>query len=1029
MRFFGTSRSPQGRAAGLLRGSTVAALLIAGQAKAAVLNWINAAGGSASTSTNWNPNQVPTGADDLTFNIAGNYAVTFNASSASSRTQIFRQGTVTLTMGAAHTTSNGVAIGDLTGDVSIVTLTTGSWSSGPSGFVNIGDAGGTTGTFNINDDDADFFVTGGSDLFVGNNGTGTMSITGGGTVTCNDLMHVGQGSAATGNLTVSGALNVAPFGRSTLDVNGTGESRWGNGGDATVSVANGALAQFAGDLVIGNLSTSIANVTVGGTGFIFRATLDVEGDLLIASNTGAGILPGTGTLTVNSGADVNVGGTINLGNDPDGGGSGTLTINAGAAVEAGSVVDGSNGTLNHNAGTLRINGGTYTGHADPLMVSGTGDPTLELTGGLTKTITPAGAVGLLVGNDQGAGTWTGNLLISGGADLILSGTSKDINIGDDTGTSGTVTVTGAGSRLVADQPGDDLRVGFNGTGILNINDGAQVLARNVLVPAMNTAIGNLFLDDANAAGATFTTANLAVGHSTGTGSGTVIDDATTTINATDTGICVVIRDTGTVTITGQLNASGTVLLDGGDLNIHGTANVATLVDVESGGRLRAGAATSEAVVNGPVVIRSGGLLEASSNDLIVGDANDSDGFDAQDGSLISVIGRRLTLLDQNRAVTHVTTINGGEIVAPNGVQINTAGVVGTLDGTGTITTSELFIDSGGSVITATGANGITINGKFRNNSGMIDGTKYTFNENPAIDDSGWTGAGTIDAKVVFNSGTTLNALANVTMGDGSTLGVTFNSGSAMHLHTRNATLVDSNGCGLPTLTDMNGGNLVSQNGLVVNNGRVLRGNGDIDAINSGLTVFGTIEPGNDGNFDDVYDGLGAFDIAGTYTQGANSHYFCEIAGFDNEFRALNDLIDASGAATLNGTLHIDFIFGYVPQLGDTWTVVRCASRSGTFATIDAQCLRPLGLRANVVYGATFVRVVIVADNALGDMNCDCALNNFDIDPFVLAITNPDAYAAAFPNCSQSLADINQDGVVNNFDIDPFVECLTAGGCQ
>lgn len=64
----------------------------------------------------------------------------------------------------------------------------------------------------------------------------------------------------------------------------------------------------------------------------------------------------------------------------------------------------------------------------------------------------------------------------------------------------------------------------------------------------------------------------------------------------------------------------------------------------------------------------------------------------------------------------------------------------------------------------------------------------------------------------------------------------------------------------------------------------------------------------------------------------------------------------------------------------------------------------------------------------GDANCDGAINNFDIDAFVLALTDPQAYAVAFPGCPISTADVNQDGFVNNFDIDPFVTCISGGGC-
>ncbi|MBL8880277.1 MAG: hypothetical protein JNG88_14280 [Phycisphaerales bacterium] len=61
---------------------------------------------------------------------------------------------------------------------------------------------------------------------------------------------------------------------------------------------------------------------------------------------------------------------------------------------------------------------------------------------------------------------------------------------------------------------------------------------------------------------------------------------------------------------------------------------------------------------------------------------------------------------------------------------------------------------------------------------------------------------------------------------------------------------------------------------------------------------------------------------------------------------------------------------------------------------------------------------------LGDMNCDDLVNAFDIDPFVLYLSEPAAYAAEYPNCAGRWpADANQDGVVNNFDIDAFVELL------
>ncbi len=61
---------------------------------------------------------------------------------------------------------------------------------------------------------------------------------------------------------------------------------------------------------------------------------------------------------------------------------------------------------------------------------------------------------------------------------------------------------------------------------------------------------------------------------------------------------------------------------------------------------------------------------------------------------------------------------------------------------------------------------------------------------------------------------------------------------------------------------------------------------------------------------------------------------------------------------------------------------------------------------------------------LGDMNCDGLINNGDIDPFVLALTEPGDYAATYPECDINLADVNGDSLVNNGDIDAFVALLS-----
>lgn len=71
-----------------------------------------------------------------------------------------------------------------------------------------------------------------------------------------------------------------------------------------------------------------------------------------------------------------------------------------------------------------------------------------------------------------------------------------------------------------------------------------------------------------------------------------------------------------------------------------------------------------------------------------------------------------------------------------------------------------------------------------------------------------------------------------------------------------------------------------------------------------------------------------------------------------------------------------------------------------------------------------IQAAITPQYLPGDMNCDGVIDNFDIDPFVLALTDPAAYDAAFPDCDRDLGDINGDGTLDNFDIDPFVALIT-----
>ena len=70
-------------------------------------------------------------------------------------------------------------------------------------------------------------------------------------------------------------------------------------------------------------------------------------------------------------------------------------------------------------------------------------------------------------------------------------------------------------------------------------------------------------------------------------------------------------------------------------------------------------------------------------------------------------------------------------------------------------------------------------------------------------------------------------------------------------------------------------------------------------------------------------------------------------------------------------------------------------------------------------------VTVLDPEVLGDANDDGVLTNLDIASFVLALTNPVAYQAMFPDVDPDVVlDMNNDGVFSNLDIAGFVSALT-----
>ncbi len=94
-------------------------------------------------------------------------------------------------------------------------------------------------------------------------------------------------------------------------------------------------------------------------------------------------------------------------------------------------------------------------------------------------------------------------------------------------------------------------------------------------------------------------------------------------------------------------------------------------------------------------------------------------------------------------------------------------------------------------------------------------------------------------------------------------------------------------------------------------------------------------------------------------------------------------------------------------------------------TYDAATGR-VHVAGNLTTGINSTTVVRVTLGQKGDLNCDGSVDFGDINPFVLALSNPALWQQTYPGCPILNGDINNDGAFNFGDINPFVALLSGG---
>ena len=584
---------------------------------------------------------------------------------------------------------------------------------------------GATGTVNVADTGSKISV--GGLLQVGSFETGFLNVSQSATVEVDSDVYIGQWwSAADGTVTLStggrltnqgeGVIAATTGSRGSVTVTDPNSAWTTNGlsigrdsaGNGTLNVLNAGRVAVEGNFTVANANGSQGDVLVSGTGSQLNiGPVTGTGGLLIGVN-------GKGTVTVQSGAQVDAGLSLRLGHvDPNS--EGTLTVDGpGSQVTLDPNSPFYNtGVGNSGTGTLNIiNGGSLT-NAEARIGNATGSNGTATVDGTDPN-----------GN---ASTWTssGNLSVGYSGDGSLSIANGGIvtndwgYIGLSTGTTNSVTVDGAGSTWTNT---GHLYVGQLGQGSLSVTNGGTVTSILGRVAGSSTAsVGDVTIDGAGSVWNN--TFSLAVGDS-GIGTMTLTNGGSVTSDEGEIG--------------SENSATGTVTVDGTDPN--GNASTWT-----SSGNLSVGYQGL-----GTLTVSSGGLV--SSNSAVIGRNSGSD------GSQVTITGSgsrwentfEIEVGQVSDAVLEI--LDGGVVASAQGeiaedLASNSSVLI---DGSGSMweMTGSLFIGGGS---TASGGSG-TLNIE---NAGHVEvaGTTRLWSDDDSLTVDGGsltTGSLTIDPNANFN---------------------------------------------------------------------------------------------------------------------------------------------------------------------------------------------------------------------------------------------------------------------------------------
>jgi len=429
----------------------------------------------------------------------------------------------------------------------------------------------------------------------------------------------------------------------------------------------------------------------------------------------------------------------------------------------------------------------------------------------------------------------------------------------------------------------------------------------------------------------------------------LVSGGTHTGDFTLSGSTLFVNGAQTFQSTSDVTGTGTLRIDGGTANFSGTVQVGAITSngtTSFGPVLQtsyvavgAGTTTINTALSLNQLDLSGGTLTGSGNLTISGVLNWSGG--TMSGTGRTVIGPSGTLLmnaNTVRTLSRVLENQGtatwsvGNFQLTNGNVLNTGTFIANAGGT-----LQFYGGLGGT------NNRFTNQGTFRK-QGAGAANFFTSSSSVIFENQGTIDVQTGTLSLLNNSllnfsGTTLTGGTYLISGTG------ILQFTGANIVTNAANIILSGTAATPIISDG------SANGFA---------NFATNAATGSFSLQGGRDFTRTGNFTNngaLSLGPGSiFTVSGAYTQPGTGAYKAQIGG--PTAGADLGLLAVSGAATLDGTLTIELVNGFVPVLGQTFDIMTYGSCAGDFANVTGIDFRP-GLRFQRELNATNMRLTVV----------------------------------------------------------------------